>query len=80
MGLWGKEYARAENKTKVPEAGMCLVCPGNGKATIVAAPRMGDKIRRQNRSQGGFECYSESDGKLLVGGGQSDDIICCYVP
>lgn len=45
----------------------------------MAGPRKGDEIRRQTGPWGEFGYYSESDGKPLVEGGQSSDIICYCV-
>ena len=70
---------RAENKYKIPKEGTCLVCSRNSKVTTVAGLRKGDEIRKQMGPWGAFGWYSESDGKPLVEGGQSCDIICYYV-
>lgn len=71
---------RVENKCKIPEAEHAWCVLEIVRLLQWLDQEWEDEIKSQNRPWGGFGYYSESDEKLLVGGGQSGDIICCYVP
>lgn len=71
---------RIENTRKIPEAEHAWCVLEIVRLLQWLDQEWEDEIKSQNRPWRGFECYSESDEKPLVGGGQSGDIICCYVP